>query len=41
MVVVAVLSAVGRRCVPGPHVWLIIFGGLHVAYAVFGLPTEP
>jgi hypothetical protein len=36
----AVLSVVVAVAIPGYQVWLIIFGGVLVAFAVFGLLTE-
>ena len=40
MVVVAVLSVVVAVVVPGYQTWLIIFGGVLVAWASYGLLTE-
>jgi hypothetical protein len=40
MVAVAVLSVVIAVAVPGYQFWLIIFGGVLVAWATFGLLTE-
>ena len=40
MVAVAILSVVVAVSIPGPHVWLIVFGGVLIAWATFGLLTE-
>ena len=40
MVVAAVLSVVVAVAVPGYQTWLIVFGGVLIAWATFGLLTE-
>ena len=40
MVAIAVLSVVVAVAIPGYQPWLIIFGGVLVAWATFGLLTE-
>ena len=40
MVAIAVLSVVVAVAVPGYQFWLIAFGGVLIAWAMFGLLTE-
>ena len=40
MVAIAVLSVVVAVAVPGFQTWLIIFGGVFIAWASYGLLTE-
>ena len=40
MVVVALLAVVVAVAVPGYQVWLIIFSGVLITFAVYGLLTE-
>ena len=40
MVAVAVLAVVVAVAIPGYQVWLIIFGGVLIAWASYGLLTE-
>ena len=40
MVAIAVLSVVVAVAIPGYQTWLIVFGGVLVSFAVFGLLTE-
>jgi Tfp pilus assembly major pilin PilA len=40
MVAIAVLSVVVAVAIPGYQTWLIVFGGVLVAWAKFGLLTE-
>jgi len=40
MVAIAVLSVAIAVAVPGYQFWLIIFGGVLIAWATFGLLTE-
>ena len=40
MVAIAVLSVVVAAAVPGYQVWLIIFGGVLIAWASYGLLAE-
>ncbi len=40
MVAIAVLSVVVAVAIPGYQIWLIVFGGVLVSFAVFGLLTE-
>jgi hypothetical protein len=40
MVAIAVLSVVVAVAVPGYQFWLIIFGGVLITFAVYGLLTE-
>ena len=40
MVAIAVASVVVAVAIPGYQVWLIIFGGILIAWATFGLLTE-
>ena len=41
MVAIAVLSVVVAVAIPGYQTWLVIFGGVLIAWATFGLLTEP
>jgi hypothetical protein len=41
MVAIAVLSVAVAVAIPGYQTWLIIFGGVLIARASFGLMTEP
>jgi hypothetical protein len=41
MAVVAVLAVVVAVAIPGYQFWLIIFGGVLIAFAAYGLLTEP
>ncbi len=40
MVAIAVASVMVAVAVPGYQTWLIIFGGILIAWATFGLLTE-
>ncbi len=40
MVATAILAVVVAVAVPGYQVWLIVFGGVLIAWASFGLLTE-
>jgi hypothetical protein len=40
IVAIAVLSAIVAVAVPGYEFWLIIFGGVLIDWAAFGLLTE-
>jgi hypothetical protein len=40
MVAIAMLSVVVAVAIPGYQTWLIIFGGVLIAFASFGLFTE-
>ena len=40
MVAIAVLSVVVAVAIPGYQIWLIVFGGVLIAWATFGLLTE-
>ena len=40
IVAVAVLSVVVAVAIPGYQIWLIVFGGVLIAWATFGLLTE-
>ena len=40
MVAIAVLSVVVAIAVPGYQFWLIVFGGVLIARATYGLLTE-
>jgi len=41
MVAIAVLSVVVAVAIPGYQTWLVICGGVLIAWATFGLLTEP
>ena len=40
MVAIAVLSALAAVAIPGYQAWLIVFGGVLIAWATFGLPER-
>ncbi len=40
MVAIAVLSALVAVAIPGYQAWLIVFGGVLIAWATFGLLRE-
>ena len=40
MVAIAVLSVIVAVAVPGYQIWLIVFGGVLIAWATYGLLTE-
>lgn len=41
MIAIGVLAVVIAVAIPGYQTWLILFGGVLVAYASFGLMIEP